>query len=162
MSSCPSGACDVSVSRSCSCFIQAITPFVTPCSSLTGSQSNMQSYSMTYSNFGNSGVRNVSGGPAAGSARVTAVVVSKAKAVIAVAICIAAASADAPLRIDTCKQGEDVKRLQQYAGVATSASPRQLLEVSAAVTTVPRRRQMNVGLKSTNKVKIGDSQTLLS
>ena len=135
MSSCPSGVCDVTVSRSCSRAIQASTPFVTPCSSLTGSQSKMQSYSMTYSSFGIAGVRNAFGGPAARSARVTAVVVSTATTVITVAICIAAAFDDAPLRTTTCRQGSDLERLRKSAGVASLASPRQLPEASAAVTT---------------------------
>ena len=68
---------------------------------------------MTYSSFGIAGVRNAFEGLAAGSPRVTAVVVSKATAVTTVAICIAAAFTDAPLRTNTCRQGEDVNSTQR-------------------------------------------------
>ena len=51
MSSSPSGRSSVTVSLSCRPISQASTSSVTPFSSCTGSQSNLQSYSMTYSSL---------------------------------------------------------------------------------------------------------------
>ena len=51
MSSCPRGCWVVMVSLSCRLISQASTSSVNPFSSCTGSQSNWQSYSMTYSSL---------------------------------------------------------------------------------------------------------------
>ncbi len=51
MSSCPRGCRVVMVSLSCRLISQASTSSVNPFSSWTGSQSNWQSYSMTYSSL---------------------------------------------------------------------------------------------------------------
>lgn len=94
MSSSPSGIREVTVSLSCRFVIQARTPSVNSCSRLIGSQSNMQSYSKTYSSFSSwrfGGVRNVC--TFAGSAKIPAAAASKAAMANTLAVCIAAAYA---------------------------------------------------------------------